>query len=240
MANSINDHSNVSRIVGIDTVSSSLTNGKSINIKGNPVPKFVVSPWAQSSYEPDTKIEENTKTAPDAKIEPTPSENKLEQPSVLSSDTDWFDNIVPEPINVTNRHLINVSRNFGIDTGSYRTRSFDIRGHPPVPKFVISPWTKSSYEPDTKIEPSPPDTNNDWFDIMPEQLNVTNRHLINVSRPVSIDTVTASLNNPSLDIRGDTPYPKIVVPPWIQSSIETDTNKNVNMDNWSHRSHKGL
>lgn len=70
----------------------------------------------------------------------------------------------------------------------------------------------------------PQEKNKDWFDTPPEPISVKNRHLINVTRPVGVNTIGTSLKNPSYDIRGTVPCPKFVVSPWLQSSIEPDTN----------------
>ncbi len=70
----------------------------------------------------------------------------------------------------------------------------------------------------------PKETNQDWFEVMPEPISVKNRHLINVSRPVGVNTIGNSLRNASWDIRGSPPCPKFVVSPWQQSTIEPDYN----------------
>lgn len=70
----------------------------------------------------------------------------------------------------------------------------------------------------------PQEVNQDWFEVVPEPISVKNRHLINVSKPIGINTIGSSLKNPSYDIRGSPPNPKFVVSPWMQSSIEPDTN----------------
>jgi len=64
----------------------------------------------------------------------------------------------------------------------------------------------------------------DWFEVMPDQIKVKNRHLINVTKPIGVNTIGSSLKNPSYDIRGTPPCPKFVVSPWMQSSIEPDIN----------------
>ena len=66
--------------------------------------------------------------------------------------------------------------------------------------------------------------NPDWFDIVPDAIDVKNRHLINVSKPIGINTIGTSLRNPSYDIRTTPPNPKYVVSPWSQSTIEPDNN----------------
>ena len=42
---------------------------------------------------------------------------------------------------------------------------------------------------------------------------------------IGVDTVSTSLRNPSLDLRGDIPNPKKVVSPWNNTTITTDTNR---------------
>jgi hypothetical protein len=76
----------------------------------------------------------------------------------------------------------------------------------------------NNYLPDEKA------ANPDWFDIVPEPVDVKNRHLINVSKPIGINTIGTSLRNPSYDIRGSPPNPKNVVSPWGNSTIEYDNN----------------
>lgn len=72
--------------------------------------------------------------------------------------------------------------------------------------------------------PSDKSVNPDWFDVVPDAISVKNRHLINVSKPIGINTVGSSLRNPSYDIRGTPACPKMVISPWMQSTIEPDTN----------------
>jgi hypothetical protein len=63
----------------------------------------------------------------------------------------------------------------------------------------------------------------DWFeDVTPTKIK--NRHLINIYRPVGVNTISTSLKNPSLDIRGSPANPKTVVSPFLNSSIEPDHN----------------
>ncbi len=70
----------------------------------------------------------------------------------------------------------------------------------------------------------PKDVRDDWFEVMPEPISVKNRHLINITRPIGVNTIGTSLRNPSHDIRGAPPNPKFVCSPWLQSSIEPDIN----------------
>ena len=70
----------------------------------------------------------------------------------------------------------------------------------------------------------PQEKTDDWFEVMPEPISVKNRNLINVTRAIGVNTIGSSLKNPSYDIRGNIPNPKMVVSPWNQSSIEPDLN----------------
>lgn len=70
----------------------------------------------------------------------------------------------------------------------------------------------------------PQEVNDDWFEVQPEPISVKNRHLINITKPVGINTIGTSLKNASHDIRGVPSCPRFVVSPWLQSSIEPDTN----------------
>jgi len=69
----------------------------------------------------------------------------------------------------------------------------------------------------------PKETNNDWFEDV-HAVSVKNRHMINVYRPIGVDTVSSTLKNPSLDIRGAPSNPKTFVSPFLNSSIEPDLN----------------
>lgn len=70
----------------------------------------------------------------------------------------------------------------------------------------------------------PQEVKSDWFEVMPEPIKVKNRHLVNVTRPVGVNTIGSSRKNASYDIRGSPPCPMFVVSPWLQSSITPDLN----------------
>jgi hypothetical protein len=70
----------------------------------------------------------------------------------------------------------------------------------------------------------PQEVNDDWFEVQPEPISVKNRHLINITKPIGINTIGTSLKNASHDIRGAPSCPKYVVSPFLNSSIEPDTN----------------
>lgn len=72
----------------------------------------------------------------------------------------------------------------------------------------------------------PVEKNKEWFDDPYEETSVKNVHLINIHRPVGVNTIQSSLKNPSHDLRGTIPNPKFVVSPWQNSSIEPDMRGN--------------
>lgn len=73
----------------------------------------------------------------------------------------------------------------------------------------------------------PQESNDAWHHDDPYKgTSVKNAHLINVHKPLGINTVSTTLKNPSHDIRGTVPNPKYVVSPWANSSWEPDTNLN--------------
>lgn len=70
----------------------------------------------------------------------------------------------------------------------------------------------------------PQEVNDDWWEVQPEPISVKNRHLINIVKPIGINTIGTSLKNSSYDIRGAPSNPKLVISPFLNSSIEPDIN----------------
>ncbi len=70
---------------------------------------------------------------------------------------EWFDDDFSQAkYNLNNDKLINTDRYvIGINTvgQSLKNASYDIRGTIPNPKFTVSPWNNSTYEPDYNIKP---------------------------------------------------------------------------------------
>jgi hypothetical protein len=71
--------------------------------------------------------------------------------------SDWFDTDFSQAKHTLNDDkLINTERYvIGINTvgESLKNASYDIRGTVPNPKFTVSPWNNSTYEPDYNIKP---------------------------------------------------------------------------------------
>lgn len=70
----------------------------------------------------------------------------------------------------------------------------------------------------------PQEVNDDWFELIPEAISVKNRHLINITKPIGVNTIGSSKANASYDLRGAPSCPKFVTSPWLNSSIEPDNN----------------
>jgi hypothetical protein len=91
-------------------------------------------------------------------------------------------------------------------------------------------FSGTSNNPNTKYNSDnylPQETNNTWFetDFSNAKYDAKNNKLINTDKfAIGINTVGQSLKNPSYDIRGTIPCPKITVSPWNQSTIEPDYN----------------
>jgi len=78
----------------------------------------------------------------------------------------------------------------------------------------------------------PQEINQDWFntDLTKAQNEIDQATLIEISRFCQgVDTVGQSMKNPSYDIRGNIPNPKITISPFLNSSYDPDTN----LKSWS-------
>jgi hypothetical protein len=71
----------------------------------------------------------------------------------------------------------------------------------------------------------PKEKNKDWMDDPYESTSVKNTHLINIYRPIGVNTIQTSLKNANRQLRADPIVPKISgVSPFLNSSYEPDTN----------------
>jgi|SRR5579872_2267574 len=93
-------------------------------------------------------------------------------------------------------------------------------------KLISNSSYKFDVDPELDIRPGvnclPQIVEEDWFDVEPI-LNKDTPHLINVVKPIGVNTIGSSLGR-DYDIRGDLPNPKIWISPWLNSTIEPDTN----------------
>lgn len=81
-------------------------------------------------------------------------DDKFDSSALLPQEQkDWFDDPQAKK-NINSPHLINIYRPTGMNTiqNTLKNASWDIRGAPPNPKYVVSPWGNSSTEPDTNLK----------------------------------------------------------------------------------------
>ena len=72
----------------------------------------------------------------------------------------------------------------------------------------------------------PRDENSEWAALNPIGTgDLENVNLLQAGHHSGINTVSSSLRNASMDIRGDIPNPQVSVGPWNQTTIEPDVNR---------------
>lgn len=90
----------------------------------------------------------------------------------------------------------------------------------PYQTSQMQPLTTKELYDSNKLLPG--ETTKDWFEVAPDPIKVKNRHLVNITRPIGLDTVGSSKRNMSRDLRGDVLNPKRIISPWMNSSISPD------------------
>ena len=102
----------------------------------------------------------------------------------------------------------------------------DIIAIEPVPYDIYKDYNKKSCNVDDELYSNtiPIEVNDDWFDVEP--ICSKNSHLIGITKSIGVNTVGSSLRNGPReeDLKGNISCPKFVVSPWLNSSIEPDTN----------------
>ena len=83
------------------------------------------------------------------------------------------------------------------------------------PKDILSP-----------SELLPKDTNSVWAQSVPSgQGSLGDQNFLNAGFHVGMNTVGQTLRNPNYQLRSEPPNPQVKVSPWMQSTIEPDTNR---------------
>lgn len=78
----------------------------------------------------------------------------------------------------------------------------------------------------TPQELLPADANSTWAQVNPcGQGNIGDNNLLTAGHHVGINTVGQTLRNANLQLRSEPPNPQVKVSPWLQSTIEPDTNR---------------
>ena len=72
----------------------------------------------------------------------------------------------------------------------------------------------------------PQDTNSEWARLNPVgQGDLSDVNLLKAGHHIGINTVGQSLRNANRQLRSEPPNPQVQVSPWLQSTIEPDTNR---------------
>jgi hypothetical protein len=102
------------------------------------------------------------------------------------------------------------------------------------PKSVEDMYSTSNTVPDqcypkdvlTSAELLPKDTDSTWAQSVPAgQGSLTDQNFLNAGYHIGVNTVGQSLRNANRQLRSDPPCPQVKVSPWMQSTIEPDTNR---------------
>ena len=83
--------------------------------------------------------------------------------------------------------------------------------------------------PKDQLTPSdllPGDANSTWAKVNPAgQGELGDQNFLNAGYHVGVNTVGQTLRNANLQLRSEPPNPQVKVSPWLQSTIEPDTNR---------------
>jgi len=78
----------------------------------------------------------------------------------------------------------------------------------------------------TPAELLPGDANSKWAQVNPAgQGELGDQNFLNAGYHVGVNTVGQTLRNANLQLRSEPPNPQVKVSPWLQSTIEPDTNR---------------
>ena len=72
----------------------------------------------------------------------------------------------------------------------------------------------------------PGDSNSKWAQVNPSgQGDLKDQNFLNAGHHLGVNTVGQTLRNANLQLRSDPPNPQVSVGPWMQTTIEADTNR---------------
>lgn len=97
-----------------------------------------------------------------------------------------------------------------------------------VDNLFSSPFPRDCYPRDKvtpeDLFPAADAANSEFAQMTPlGQGDVMNKNFLDAGYHVGIDTIGTSRRNPNLSLRSEPPNPKVVVSPWMNSTIEPDT-----------------
>jgi hypothetical protein len=112
-----------------------------------------------------------------------------------------------------------------VDSTGGQYASYDIPVRKNRTKVTPSKLPDGSFDPDM-YDPDnllPQEEDADWFEVIDKPINLKGR-LLRLENPLGINTINESLKIPNLDLRPSPPCPKMNVSPWLNSTVEPDTN----------------
>ena len=84
-------------------------------------------------------------------------------------------------------------------------------------------WPKEQLTPNELL---PQDNSTAWAQVNPEGSGtLKDRNFLQAGHHIGINTVGQTLRNANLQLRSEPPNPQVKVSPWIQSTIQPDTNR---------------
>lgn len=131
-----------------------------------------------------------------------------------------------------NNNLIENSQSqYGAINGIDETIPLDSTGYSVHATFNQSGPTKCGSNQDCDVEDLydienylPQEQNDAWWESLDQNIPIKDRHLININKPIGINTIGNSLKNASYDLRGAPSCPKFAITPFNNSSIDPDIN----------------
>ena len=129
------------------------------------------------------------------------------------------------------------AENFGTEfeefTGDSEVQASEALGHNEVYQNVVSNASQNQHPADcfpkdqlTPGELLPGDANSKWAQSVPAgQGELGDQNFLTAGHHVGVNTVGQSLRNANRQIRSEPPNPQVKVSPWLQSTIEADTNR---------------
>ena len=157
---------------------------------------------------------------------PSPSENEvsLNETPMINDEMGEMNNVNDEDdvISLNNNQNMNpnVSGSYGVDNDeTYKevSNNVDTNQLPNecYPKDILSPK-----------ELLPKDSESTWAQSVPSsQGALTDQNFLNAGYHIGVNTVGQTLRNANRQLRSDPPCPRTKVSPWLQSTIEPDTNR---------------
>lgn len=101
----------------------------------------------------------------------------------------------------------------------------------PAPMPFKSAEKPANCYPKNQLAPQellPNDPNSKWAQVNPMGAgDIAGKNFLNAGALIGVNTVGQSLRNASWDLRSEPPNPQVSVSPWLNSTIEPDTNRRV-------------